>query len=68
MKLKQSTWLSSIKVVNDVVLLEFPKEILELMEIYKPYMERHGNLSKDAPKEAVEARKTVKKWAFELGQ
>lgn len=51
-----------------MVLLEFPKEILELMEIYKPYMERHGNLSKDAPKEAVEARKTVKKWAFELGQ
>lgn len=49
------------------MLIEFPKEIQELMNVYKPYMVNH-KFVKDTPQEAIEAFEKVKKWAWEQGQ
>ena len=49
-----------------MVIREYPKEIKELMKIYEPYMV--GCHLENAPPEAIEAFKKVKKWSWEQGQ
>lgn len=52
-----------------MVLKEYPKEIQNLMNIYKPYEDKitDGELN-DAPREAIEAFKKVKQWFWEQEQ
>lgn len=45
----------------------FPKEIQELLDYLKPYMEK-CHLRQDAPKEAYDAFEKLKKLALEMGQ
>ena len=50
-------------------LLEFPKEIDELIEKYRPYFDKiqDGKLN-EIPKEAADAYKKVLEWSIEQGQ
>ena len=42
---------------------------MELMKICEPYKDKvKDGIMKDAPKEAIEAFKKFKKWAWEQGQ
>lgn len=50
-----------------MVFKEYPKELIELEKIYKPYLE-NAKLKKDAPKEAIEALEKTKKILAEYGQ
>lgn len=49
-----------------MVIHEYPKEIQELMDIYKPYMV--GCHLENASSEAIEAFEKVKKWFWEQRQ
>ncbi len=46
----------------------FPKEILEAIEIYEPYLKSHNGSIEGAPKEVAEAFEKSKKWAWEQDQ
>lgn len=46
----------------------FPKEILDAIDIYEPYLDSHNGSIEGAPKEVVEAYEKSKKWAWEQGQ
>ena len=49
-----------------MALRHYPKEIEELMKIWEPYKDKvKDGIMKDAPKEAIEAFKKFKKWAWE---
>ena len=50
-----------------MVFKEYPKELVELEKIYKPYL-KDLRLKKDAPKEAIEALEKAKKILLEYGQ
>lgn len=50
-----------------MVFKKYPQELVELEKIYKPYL-INLQLSKDAPKEAVEALEKAKKILMEYGQ
>ena len=47
--------------------IEYPKELSDLMKVYKPYIEG-CHLREDAPKEAKEAYEKAKKFCLELWQ
>ena len=52
-----------------MALRHYPKEIEELMKIWEPHKDKvKDGIMKDAPKEAIEAFKKFKKWAWEQGQ
>lgn len=46
----------------------FPKEILDAIAIYEPYLKAHNGSIEGAPKEVVEAFEKSKKWAWEQWQ
>ena len=48
-----------------MVFKEYPKELVELEKIYKPYL-KDLRLKKDAPKEAIEALEKAKKYCLNM--
>jgi hypothetical protein len=47
------------------MVFNFPEEIRKLQKIYKPYRTGGAELDKNAPAEAIEARKQVLAWMDE---
>lgn len=50
-----------------MIFKEYPKELSDLMKVYKPYIEG-CHLREDAPEEAKEAYEKAKKYVLEMGQ